>query len=156
MLNRPSEMRGSVAEEEGEDDNDDDDKEEGGASDELDVTIWVDHKTRLKTPYTVRQVVDAQGIILDMYVWLRGRRIISEILEYLFFEEEGEEGAGAEEESAWQAELLKELKSEGRDSVTVDEVIWRVGGEERARDFVQWGQKAGRFEVVFKMVGEEK
>ena len=72
-LRRPSERRGSVAEE-GEDKGD----EEGGPGD-LDVTVWVDPKTRLHTPYTVRQVLDAQGVILDMCVWLRSRRVISEV-----------------------------------------------------------------------------
>ena len=93
--------------------------------------------------------------MLDMCVWLRGRRVIAEEIEVLIFiDDPNPLQEGKRKGNAELLTLLNELKVGGERSIEVNDLVSRIeNDEEKIRRFLEWGVKDGYFEVVWKIAG---
>ncbi|GMH73977.1 hypothetical protein TL16_g06337 [Triparma laevis f. inornata] len=130
--------------------------------------VFVDAVTGLKTSHTVKAVTEAQAVLMDMLIWLRGENVITELLGYVVEAgvEVGEEedhmvdmGDDLQPRMVENLEALREAQ-EGNTfdgSLSLDEAIYMLKfSNEEATNFFDWGIREKKFAVDWRVFGQKQ
>ena len=110
-----------------------------------------------ESKWKTEEITKAQGILLEMILWLRGKGVIEDVILYLKGSKEKEElwgaGGGAEggggEGEGWMKRLFTVLQQDGYlEGSSTDEIQEGLGvDDESFAEFMKWGVRCGKFTV---------